>query len=236
MLPDLPLEIQFLILEAADWLQQPVLSRVCRIWKTFIDASPVVFQNRYYNEGSLVNYHKVVGYRHGFFRSPGLLSNRVPCILHRDAEGNITGSSPESEDLEYFNEDRIYRLPFIGRPDYHGKNGIDLNVLLNFIGESWPGENISDSREKKSGGCTMTPIDTVQCFLLKSADAVDRLGWVMDTSLYRCTYQYFTVHVANDGDGTALSRCAGTARYGLDMWVDAEGPYQREISPLSDED
>ncbi|KAK6515930.1 hypothetical protein TWF281_004522 [Arthrobotrys megalospora] len=35
---DLPLEIQFSILEAADWDQHPVLIRVCKAWKDFLCA------------------------------------------------------------------------------------------------------------------------------------------------------------------------------------------------------
>ncbi|KAK6515931.1 hypothetical protein TWF281_004523 [Arthrobotrys megalospora] len=44
---ELPIELQYRILEVAEWYQQPVLNNVCSTWRHFLKTSPVAFLNRY---------------------------------------------------------------------------------------------------------------------------------------------------------------------------------------------
>ncbi|KAK6515938.1 hypothetical protein TWF281_004530 [Arthrobotrys megalospora] len=110
--PYLPLEIQYQILESADWLQQSTLRQVCKAWESFIKDSSKLFGDRYtelppligleLERSCLPQLHCVVGYRSGFVRSGSLGGGFVPCVLHRDDAGKVIGSSPETDLSLYF--------------------------------------------------------------------------------------------------------------------------------------
>ncbi|KAK6514709.1 hypothetical protein TWF281_004906 [Arthrobotrys megalospora] len=112
----LPLEIQYQILESAEWHQQPIFRQVCTRWKNFIDSSDKILNNRYGatlirlnrfdSEGEL-QFHSLVNYRSGFVRpSPGAAF--TPCILYENKAGEIIGSSPEI-DLSFFRSHALLR-------------------------------------------------------------------------------------------------------------------------------
>ncbi|KAK6331325.1 hypothetical protein TWF730_004407 [Orbilia blumenaviensis] len=67
MMMVLPIEIQYHILECADWQQQPVLGQVCSNWRRFLLSSPTVILNRYElhsEDGPL--FHRIVSHLTNF--------------------------------------------------------------------------------------------------------------------------------------------------------------------------
>ncbi|KAK6338282.1 hypothetical protein TWF730_002347 [Orbilia blumenaviensis] len=83
ILPDLPLEVQCLILESSDWLQQSILRQVCKAWQNYIDTSDTLLDDCYKSTVPCTDatdttiqlfsptpqFHNVVNYRSGFVRS-----------------------------------------------------------------------------------------------------------------------------------------------------------------------
>ncbi|KAK6517305.1 hypothetical protein TWF281_003964 [Arthrobotrys megalospora] len=115
ILPEIPLEIQYLILESADWLQQSVLRQVCTNWRDYIDTSDTLLDDCY--KATTVHeeyeahidpkprFHNVIDYRSGFVRTP---TGFNPCILHRNDAGEVVDWSPEA-DLSIYMSDPLLK-------------------------------------------------------------------------------------------------------------------------------
>ncbi|KAK6351759.1 hypothetical protein TWF718_004905 [Orbilia javanica] len=116
LLPDLPLEVQYLILECSDWLQQSVLRQVCRTWQHYIDTSDTLLDDCYKTsvpqdpageeeprEGHpfIPRFHNIVEYRSAFVRTP---TGFTPCILHKNENGEVVDWSPEADLTIYLSD------------------------------------------------------------------------------------------------------------------------------------
>ncbi|KAF3078880.1 hypothetical protein TWF569_002449 [Orbilia oligospora] len=110
-LPELPLEVQYLILESSDWLQQSILRHVCKSWQHYIDTSDTLLDDCYkasVQEESERNtfaqkpkFHNVVAYRTGFVKTP---TGFTPCIFHRNNAGEVVDWSPEADLTIYLSD------------------------------------------------------------------------------------------------------------------------------------
>ncbi|KAK6499248.1 hypothetical protein TWF506_003875 [Arthrobotrys conoides] len=111
LLPELPLEVQYLILESSDWLQQSILRQVCKTWQHYIDTSDTLLDDCYkasVQEESerdtfiqKPQFHNVVAYRAGFVKTP---TGFTPCIFHRNDAGEVVDWSPEADLTIYLSD------------------------------------------------------------------------------------------------------------------------------------
>lgn len=168
--PYLPLEIQYQILESADWLQQPTLRQVCKAWESFIDKSSKLFGDRYTEWPAPAGLelgpqlHRVVGYRNGFKFAGSLKDGFKPCILHRDDTGKVTGSSPET-DLSLYLADPLLKPDTVVRVQ-------GLLAIVKGIG----------GRNEFYAAWTLRDITTVDSYL---QNTYNKLRQVLDTAYHR---------------------------------------------------
>ncbi|RVD81222.1 uncharacterized protein DFL_009096 [Arthrobotrys flagrans] len=119
-LPELPLGVQYLILESSDWLQQSILRQVCKTWQHYIDTSDTLLDDCYKasvpsssspsspsssENGNIFDpapqFHNVVKYRTGFVRTT---TGFAPCIFHRNDDGEVVDWSPEADLTIYLSD------------------------------------------------------------------------------------------------------------------------------------
>ncbi|KAK6510025.1 hypothetical protein TWF481_004738 [Arthrobotrys musiformis] len=126
ILPELPLEIQYLILESSDWLQQSILRQVCKTWQDYIDTSDTLLDDCYKatippclphsppststtttenDRTKLFNppprLHNVINYRSAFVRTR---MGFTPCIFHKNDDGEVVDWSPEADLTIYLSD------------------------------------------------------------------------------------------------------------------------------------
>ncbi|KAF3941822.1 hypothetical protein ABW19_dt0208648 [Dactylella cylindrospora] len=113
----LPLDVQLIIIEQADWKEHARLRMVCRSWKSFLQTSSAVLSNRYRLSGylkeqqerfdkdelwnkNLPQGHRAMGFFNALYRDKG--GGWQPCRFNRD--GDLT----KEEMLDWFEHEELW--------------------------------------------------------------------------------------------------------------------------------
>ncbi|KAK6356131.1 hypothetical protein TWF718_000504 [Orbilia javanica] len=119
----IPIDIQYLVLESADWEDQPILAQVCSAWRNFIRTSDTILEKRYQpiydvspailldNRQPTPKIHRALSGRHITLKSGyefGPCYWNLPGNIQYKDQGTI---HQKDNGINFFSSDPAVRLP-----------------------------------------------------------------------------------------------------------------------------